>query len=199
MAHLDQLHPRIQAVEPETGLLTRPFFRWLTQLYEKLGGPSDFIQDLEIGELYEPGITDSQLIVVKKQLNDLQNELDVSPIWETKYTEIKKQLEDLQNELDMSPIWTTNNFFTTKVFSTGTAFTTYDNCIVVATSNITVTLNPNPKDQEKAIIKRNTTAGEVTISSSPINIDGASTYVLLMNYEAAHCVYSATDNEWFIV
>lgn len=175
MAHLDQLHPRIQAVELDTGLLTRPFFRWLSQLYERVGGPEDFIADTEIGDLYESSISESRTDVTKKQL------------------------EDLETEFYMSPIWNTYNFFTTKVFSTSTAFTTYDNCIVIVTSNVTITLNANPKDQEKAIIKRNTEAGQVIIASSPINIDGMSTYTLLVNREAAHCVYSEKDNEWFIV
>lgn len=218
---VDQYHPRIQFTDPKTGLLTPFAFKWLNQVYTRIGGPDDAIVDIEMGEIYEPGITDSQLIqvkkdleqlqiefelagttseltVIKKQLQDLQIELELITD-NSRLIAIEKQLNDFQNEFDMSPIWQTNNFFTTKLFSESTNFTTFDNCIVIATSNITVTLNTNPKDQEKAIIKRNTTAGTVTISSSPINIDGAATYSLIANYEAAHCIYSATDNEWFIV
>lgn len=39
--HIDQLHPRTQFVDPETGLLTVQGYRFLTQSYERSGGPND--------------------------------------------------------------------------------------------------------------------------------------------------------------
>lgn len=84
-----------------------------------------------------------------------------------------------------------------QLISTGSNITTYGDSIIVATSNITVTLNPNPIDKEKVTIKRATNLGTVTISASAI--DGSTTYKLITNYEAAQCIYSNIDNEWFVV
>lgn len=83
--------------------------------------------------------------------------------------------------------------------STGTNYTTSTNEIVVCTAAITVTLNPSPTHEEEVIVKRNTTAGTVTVSSASINIDGALTYDLVTNYEAVRIIYSQYDNEWFLV
>ena len=84
-----------------------------------------------------------------------------------------------------------------QLLSTATNVTTDGNLIIIATSNIIVTLNPNPVDNEKVTVKRATSAGSVTISASAI--DGSTTYSMIVNYEAAQCIYSATDSEWFIV
>jgi len=83
--------------------------------------------------------------------------------------------------------------------TTGTSFTTYGNSIIIATSNITITLNPNPVNEEKVTIKRATSAGSVIINGGAYPIDGAAIYTLITNYEAAQCIYSAIDNGWFIV
>ena len=173
MTHVDCLHPKTPLIDIRTGLPTKFFSRWLYCIWTRTGGDQDFIEELQYISDWDESSVDTNI------------------------TNLDKKVDELSTELDIAPLWTTNNFFTTKVFSTSSNFTTYDNCIVIATSNITVTLNANPKDQEKVTVKRATTTGEVTISSS--NIDGATTYVLLMNYEAAQCVYSMADNEWFIV
>lgn len=86
-----------------------------------------------------------------------------------------------------------------QIISTASNITAYGNSIIVATSNITVTLNPNPVDKEKITVKRASTIGSVTITGGAINIDGGSTYTMVTNYESAQCVYSAIDGEWFII
>lgn len=83
--------------------------------------------------------------------------------------------------------------------STGTDVTTYGNSIIVATSNITITLNPNPINEEKVTVKRATNAGSVIVSGGVHIIDGDPTYSMITNYEAVQCIYSAIDGEWFIV
>ena len=83
--------------------------------------------------------------------------------------------------------------------STATDITTPGNAVIIATSNITVTLNPYPADKEKVTIKRATSAGSVIINGGAYPIDGAAIYTLITNYEAAQCIYSAIDNGWFIV
>lgn len=197
MTHVDCLHPKTPLIDVKTGLPTKFFSRWLYCMWSRTGGDQDYIQDLQYTSDWDESSVDTNVINLDKKVDELKTELDIYPFADSRINTIENTIKELTRELDIAPLWTTNNFFTTKVFSTSSNFTTYDNCIVIATSNITVTLNANPKDQEKVVVKRATTAGEVTISSS--NIDGATTYVLLVNYEAAQCVYSMADNEWFIV
>lgn len=86
-----------------------------------------------------------------------------------------------------------------QIISTAANITAYGNAVIVATASITVTLNPNPIDKEKITIKRITTLGSVTVDGGVINIDGATTYELITNYESAQCIYSIADDEWLIV
>ena len=86
-----------------------------------------------------------------------------------------------------------------QVITTGSNITVYGNAIIIATSNITITLNPAPMDKERITIKRATTAGNVIVNSSTILIDGALTYLLITNYEAIQLIYSSANNEWLIV
>lgn len=104
----------------------------------------------------------------------------------------------LQNE---SFFWATpTSFFTDiTVVSTGTAYTTQGNTLLIATAAITITLNPNPIDQEKVTIKRAVPTGLVTVSGGSKNIDDMTTYEIPTDYEAVQIVYSITDDNWFIV
>ena len=217
--HVDRLHPRIQAVDPQSGLLTPFFFKWLVQVFERIGGPDDAIADVEQGELYEPGITDSHLTNTQTSLVGLQNEFDsltnaritelenqlfnlqkeIDTFSDSKVAALENELFALQNELDMSPIWNSIVLNEFQIITTSTAYTSVAKQIIFVTSNVTITLNTNPKDGEIVIIKRVTTAGSVTIDGGTIGIDGASTYVLLVNYEAAQCIYSSTNDEWLII
>lgn len=81
-------------------------------------------------------------------------------------------------------------------FSVSSAHTTAGNEFVEATASITVTLNQYPEDGERVTVKRNTTAGNVTISGNGNNINDASTYVMALNYEGVALVYSATSGVW---
>lgn len=98
--------------------------------------------------------------------------------------------------------WTTSpstGLSDVKFISTAASYTTQGNSIVVATAVITITLNPYPIDGEKVTIKRAVPLGLVTVNGGGNNIDGASTYTIVTNYEAAQCIYSAIDGEWFII
>ena len=134
--HLDQLHPKLQAVEPNTGLLTRPFFRWLVQLYERVGGPEDFIASVDIRELSLLGLTDSKI------------------------TEQEKEIAALDVEVS-SGRSTYFDLYTFPAKEISADYTTFRNEILICTASITVTLNPYPKMGERVYIKR--TNGKVTI------------------------------------
>jgi hypothetical protein len=42
-----RLHPRIQAIVPDTGIMTPFFFKWLVSLWERTGGYDDVISTIE--------------------------------------------------------------------------------------------------------------------------------------------------------
>lgn len=94
--------------------------------------------------------------------------------------------------------WQQPNYqiFDIPITVTSSAHTTAGNEIVVATSNITVTLNSTPEDGEKVIVQRSTTDGNVTVSGT---INGDSSFVMLFNYDSYTFVYSISEAEWKIV
>lgn len=51
MTHIDQLHARVQFVN-EDGRLTPFAFRFLSSAWERLGGPTNEVANVEIQELY---------------------------------------------------------------------------------------------------------------------------------------------------
>jgi len=221
MTIVDQLHHRVAIVEPQTGVVTPFFLRFLTQLWLRTGGNDDAIEQLENDELYEVGMTDSSLVEINKQFMDLALEYDSrSPdarisVIEKKLCDIETEfysqspdsrieileskLNDIETEVACSPAWQTINVDDYQLISTGTAYTTTQKQLLIVTSNVTITLNAKPKDKEDVIIKRNTTAGTVTIDAGAKTVDGAATYDLVTNYEGVHCVYSYTDDAWFII
>lgn len=83
--------------------------------------------------------------------------------------------------------------------STASNHTTAGNEIVEATTSITVTLNANPANEERVTVKRNTTTGAVTINGNGNNIDGDSTYTMLINYEGVDLIFSIDSGEWLII
>ena len=68
--------------------------------------------------------------------------------------------------------------------------------LVIVTAAATITLNPRPTEHETVTIKR-AGSGTVVIGSS-LNIDGAATYNMVLNYEAVDLVYSLQSG-WLIV
>ena len=98
MTHIDQFHQRIQIVDPNTGQMTPFFFRVLNGMYERLGGSDDVILEIENGELYETGMSDSRLIEVSSQLNELELLVETK---DSQIRELEKRIEDLEKELDL--------------------------------------------------------------------------------------------------
>ena len=84
-------------------------------------------------------------------------------------------------------------------FSVTANHTCYGDEIVEAKSNITVYLNSSPNETEQITVKRNTTAGTVTIDGNGKNIDGFATIALATNYTSMTMFYSANSNEWIVI
>lgn len=101
MTHIDQIHPRIQFTDKD-GYLTDFGFKFLQKTWEKLGGPDDFIEDLQNGELYEPGTTDTKLTQVINQLNELELLVELQNK-ESRINELESHINDLETQIEMLP------------------------------------------------------------------------------------------------
>jgi len=192
--HVDRLHPRIQAVEPTTGVLTPFFFKWLVQVWERTGGFGDFIADATIQSVE---ISSSSLAYgIQDDIEDINRQLSVNS--DSRIGDLQNQIEDIRRELALVPrtSWNLEEF---QLLTTAIAYTTTGKQVITVTSNVTITLNANPADKELAIIKRLTTAGTVTISAGAKTIDGLASYDLITNYECAECMYSYPNNAWIII
>lgn len=77
----------------------------LFQLWNRTGGANDTVADLESEELYDSGITDSSLIEVKKQLDELE------PIENsaTYLTVLEKRIQELELQVEMLVTTNTSN------------------------------------------------------------------------------------------
>jgi len=98
MTHIDQLHPRVQFTDKD-GYLTVFAFRFLQATWERVGGPDDFIEDTQNGELYEPGTTDPKLAELIKQVNELELLLELQG--NSKINELQNQIKDLEIDYEM--------------------------------------------------------------------------------------------------
>lgn len=133
--HVDRLHPRITAVDLKTGVLTPFLFKWLIALWERTGGPSDFVDEEEADE-YDTNIIDTHVIALTNRIKSLEMEMDIGR------SDYAYQKFFKSRELSIN--------YTTK----------YDE-ILICMAAITVTLNPYAKINERVYIKR--TNGKVTI------------------------------------
>ncbi len=78
---------------------------------------------------------------------------------------------------------------------TAVNYTTAGNELVKATAAVTITLNLTPKDKEKVIVKRDTTAGRVTVSGL---IDDDTFYMMLADQESKTFIYDGENAVWMI-
>jgi len=159
--------------DPEIGPVVTYLNRFVNDLFLRSGGGDDAIVETQIVELYEPGIQTGNYEELLEEL-----ELDVEMLGGQGF-----------DPSQLLPSVTVES----------AAYTTAGSITVIATSNITVTLNASPDTGETVTIKRATTAGTVTIDGNGKNIDGASTHTLILNYESRNILYVTETDEWLIV
>jgi hypothetical protein len=99
MMHVDQIHPRVQAVNLETGELTPFFFKFLVKIWERTGGPNDFIDDALNDDTYESGTIDSNLVALEQRVQAL--ELDRDMAVDSRIAVLQKRIEELELEVSM--------------------------------------------------------------------------------------------------
>ena len=143
------------------------FHRFLQGLWERTGGDNDDIEDLEVGELYESGIESGNVI-------ELENNLE-------SYDFIQITPDELKFP----------------IFTSGTTHITTGNEIVICDQKATITLNPNPSDDERVYIK-NTTHSFIADAGAK-KIDGQSKLSINRNYFCALLVYSVELDGWSII
>lgn len=194
--NVDQIHPRLQAIDLKTGQLTPFFYKFLAGIWEKVGGFDDFILNIVLSDLEYSGYTDTNNL--RKEFEDFKKELQ--PDKTSQIAQLQKEINDLKKLIALQPHYITPvNLADFQLISTSTAYTSTGRQIIVVTSNVTITLNSNPKNKEQVKIIRDTTAGTVTIDAGAKTVSGASTHDLLMNYESRDVVYSYPDDAWYLV
>lgn len=185
--HVDQLHPRVQFVDTNSGLLTPFAFKWLVQVYKKLGGPQDFVDDND--NSFEYTVNEAMIANLQKNVENLQ--YDNENYSDSKLKQIENQLSELETEIMIGrSVYLDHLTFPAKEISAD--YTTYKNEILICTDAITITLNTKPKYGERLYIKR--TNGQVTIVGT---IDGKTN--LIINGDNASVTLVYTANGWWIL
>lgn len=188
----------------------------LRQLRRRTGGGDDAIAEVQISELYESGIQtfDQEDISssveeaplhsdLVERVEDLENQISLShseplEIEESPLTlSLLERVEDLENE-DVTPhIDIAGISF--EIVTITADFTTTGNQIIICnnTSAITVTMNAQPDDGERAYIKRRNAPVKAI---STLGIDGQTTAKAIVNrYDCPLLVYTAEIDEYSII
>jgi hypothetical protein len=71
----------------------------LTASWERLGGPDDAVEELQNGELYEVGVTDTKLTQVSNQLEELEFLIELQNK-ESQIQELEARIDDLEAQID---------------------------------------------------------------------------------------------------
>lgn len=203
--------PRALRQDKETRVFMEYLVRWNHDMWQRTGGGDDAISEVQIGELYEPGIQvsnadelidellaedDAETIALNERVDEIENSDSFNVDLSERIDEIEAELEQLNFSVDYDAI---TESVAGSVVVTSSAYTTTSNQTVIAESNITITLNDSPSDNERVTAKRATAAGTVTVDGNGKNIDGTATADLLSNYETITVIYSATNDEWLII
>lgn len=165
-----RLHPRIQAVVSETGVLTPFFFKWLVTLWERTGGFDDAISPAQIDQF---GFVSNSL------LTDEQIE------------EVVQSTEVLRSQ----PLPITPQFISRSVSSDYDA-TSFELVSMAVKGTISLPQYPNDNDQVKLFNKN---GKQITLSGNGNTIDGE-TAVITIKKNTLLCVqYFSEVGEWIIV
>lgn len=171
----------------------RPFFeyfvRWAHDLWIRTGGGDDAITSTQNRDLYDS----TAFAGFAATLDDIDQDISlIKP--EDHHDHSVSIFENTEYQDNSVSVCLLNGSYFQSI---STNLTTSGNQTLVCTAALTVTLNDKPQDGETVRVK--STNGDVTISGNGKNIDGESTYTIVVNYECINCVYSVLDDEWFIV
>lgn len=180
--------PRKILNDPELRPFFEYFIRWAHDLWIRTGGGDDAVESTQNRDLYDS----TSFAGFAATIDDIDQDISLIKPEENHDNSICifELKENQESSVLYPPIF---SYFQ----SISGNLTTSGNQTLVCTSALTVTLNDKPEEGETVRVKA--TNGNVTIDGNGKNIDGASTYTIVVNYECINCVYSVLDDEWFIV
>jgi len=176
------------------------------QLYRRTGGANDGIDEVQIGELYEPGLQSFD----PGDIEDLQNKID-----STLLSDALDRIEELENKIGSSltgtddeielmvgiddRLYFNDSWICPELITVTSDFTTTGSQLIICnnTADITITANLTPDELERIYIKRANT-GKVYVSSSK-GIDGETTKAIISQYDCPLIVYTTSLDAWSII
>ena len=165
-----RLHPRIQAVVTDTGVLTPFFFKWLITLWERTGGFDDAVTATQIDQF---GFSSNSL------LTDDQIE------------EVVQSTEVLRSQA--LPL--TQQFISRSVSSSYTA-NPFELVSMTAQGTISLPQYPHDNDQVKLFNKN---GKRITLSGNGNTIDGETAFITVRKSTLLDIQYFSEIGEWVIV
>jgi len=191
----DLQHITVPLVDPETGRATTVFYRYLRGLKRNV----DDVGDDEAPPSFENLIYNlaSDIESVKGQVDVVSQQVKDAEQPEQLLINIQEDLDSVAQELQQLNSHFIAAFKNTSTVITAANVTTANDSVVVCTAALTVTLNANPSDRERVTIKCK--VAPVIIDGNSKDIDGDTTYTMLVDYEGIDLIYSATEDEWFKV
>ena len=183
----------------------RTFFdyqqRMLTQLWLRVGGPTDAIAELQAGELYEPGIQTSNAdeliegLEVSQEMQVVQDLLErveeLEAAGET-ISSLQEQIEDLESRID-APVIMPDGMELITIAAGDTAFTTTGNQLIICnnTGALTITLNTLPDDGEQITVIRRDAA--VSLVGT---LNGSTPTSIPSKYDILDVYHTLAAGEW---
>jgi len=128
----DQIHPRVQLINQD-GTPTPFFLKWLVSVWEKTGATGDIIQEIEIGELHEPGVETGYVVEVDENIEPY----DFQPGVEVDEEDFYQPHIPVQSFTSV-----TKNF----------SYTALPFEYIAVTSNATIKLPAEPNDNDQVIV-----------------------------------------------
>lgn len=86
---------------------------------------------------------------------------------------------------------------TTSMTSLDDDYTTIGSELLIATENVTITLNATPKDEEEVTIKN--ASGLIEVNGNGVNIDGSETAIISTLWDSITIIYIEDNKQWFII
>lgn len=208
----DLQHITVPLVDPETGLATTVFYRYLRGLKRTVD---------DVGDDDQPAISNSVIYMLQSKLRELQGAVEylesvsnlsrkpstedvqhfitnkVQEVFESNVIPVKREFQQTLDELSVIALARSassriQSGDAIKVISSNTnaaGSKTY-----ICSSALTLTMAAAPKDKDLVNVVR--TNGQVIIDGNGNNVVGGSTYTMLVDYESRKCLYSAELGEW---
>lgn len=178
MTLTDQLHPRVQLINQD-GTPTPFFHKFLVSLREKTGGTGDIIQEIEIGELHEPGVETGYIVEVDENIDPYDFQPSALEVDEEDFHQPEFQIQS----------------FTSVTKNVSYTALPFEFIAVTVKATITLPLKPNDNDQ---VIVLNVNGFAVTVSGNGKNINGETSTVSYKKNTTIVYQYFVDLDSWYM-